>query len=336
MFVYSLKAKRLLYVNDSLASIFDISHEAFKHQPPFFVNHVIREDLPYLEGEYARLLKESLVENVEFRVKLHDGSSRHLTSSCYKVGQKVVGRIKDITKVREHEDYITDYGARKDTLLDMVSHNLSGPLNLLQSLVSSLEKAVGENRLDDVRKNVRYIKENTNHCLEIVNEFLEEEHLVSEHVFVKKTRFDAIAKIKVTLERIQKSYPEKKIILTVADKAIFINSDEVKFFQIIHNLVSNSVKFTADDGRIEVIVVNETETITVKVVDNGIGIPEKYKGVVFNKYTPASRPGLKGEKSLGMGLYIVSRLVALLDGKIRYESTEQQGTTFYVTMSKGE
>jgi two-component system sensor histidine kinase VicK len=71
-------------------------------------------------------------------------------------------------------------------------------------------------------------------------------------------------------------------------------------------------------------------SFSVACEDNGIGIPERLKPVLFEKYTPASRRGLRGEPSIGMGLYIVRKLVSILNGKITFESSEGKGSTFVI------
>jgi two-component system, OmpR family, sensor histidine kinase VicK len=334
MFLYSIKGKTVVRVNEAMASLFDISHEAFLNQPAFFVNHILPEDIGYLKTQFDELLKTGVVENVPFKVRRHDSSVRHITASSYKLGDIIFGIFRDVTKERENETYIVEYGARKDTLLDMVAHNLCGPLNLMQSFSQVLESAVAKNSIGEITNTINFIKQNTNHCLEIVNDFLEEEHLVSERVFVKVTRFDMIRKVKVILERTKQAYPSKKVSLLTDQKHMYINSDEVKFFQVIHNLVSNAVKFTTDEGVVDVEMKDAKDQYLVSVKDNGIGIPDSAKDKIFVKYTPAGRPGLRGERSLGMGLYIASRLTELMKGTISFESTEGKGSTFVVQLPK--
>ena len=124
--------------------------------------------------------------------------------------------------------------------------------------------------------------------------------------------------------------PEKKILLTSDVKTLYANSDEVKFMQIVQNILSNAVKFTPAEGTIEVVVQKMEKSFTVSVSDSGIGIPEDLKSKIFDKYTSAGRPGLNGERSTAMGLYIVGKLVAILNGKISVESEEGVGTRFTI------
>jgi two-component system, OmpR family, sensor histidine kinase VicK len=330
VFIYNLESHELEYVNDSMVRIFDISHQSFKHQTDFFINHIIPEDFGHVNLEFEKLKQQSVVENVEFHVKTHENGVKIISCNGYVIEKKIFGFVKDITKVREHEDYITNYGAKKDALLDMVSHNLSGPLNVTQQIIFSMEKTLSNQRNEELDKHLKLVRESTTHCIEIVNDFLEEEHLVSEHIYLKRTRFDILEKINAMLERMRKSYSQKQFLLTTSVSNLYIDNDDVKFMQVVQNLLSNAIKFTKPDGTIEVLVKGTKRKVRIDFKDNGIGIPENLKPVIFEKYTPAGRPGVGGEKSIGMGLYIVRKLVNLMQGRIFYESQEHVGSVFTI------
>ncbi|MBC7922399.1 MAG: ATP-binding protein, partial [Ferruginibacter sp.] len=89
-------------------------------------------------------------------------------------------------------------------------------------------------------------------------------------------------------------------------------------------------------GQIHVHLEKEAETILITVKDNGVGIAEKYHATLFEKFTKARRPGLKGEESVGLGMSIVKRLVDLHQGKIWFESVVNQGTTFFIQIPRKE
>jgi two-component system, OmpR family, sensor histidine kinase VicK len=338
MLLYSIGRKNLDYVNHALLKMFDISHDAFRHQPAFFVNHVISEDVEYLKSEYKRLLAEHKIENVEFRLKSHDGIIIDVSCNCYVLenGKYAVGILKDFTNIREHEDYIINYGAKKNTLLEMVNHNLSGPLTVTKNIVESLENIVKDQDVRNINAHIQLIKENTRHCIELVNDFLEEEHLVSENIFTKKNRFEVTDKVNTVLERFRKSYPDYEFVVQKNFDTLYINNDDVKFLQVVNNLISNAIKWSRSGTVIEVNMHEYKDTFSLAVKDHGIGIPEHFKVLIFDKNTRAARSGLKGEKSVGMGLYIVKKLVNLMDGNITFESKENEGTTFVLSLPKDE
>jgi two-component system sensor histidine kinase VicK len=335
-FLYVIKSNTLAFANNALLNMFDISHESFRHQPAFFINHVIKEDLEYLSSEYNRLLKERKIENLEFRIKSHDGSIKDISCNCFVVddGKYVIGLLKNVTGIREHEDYIINYGAKKNALLEMVNHNLSGPLEMTRNIVESLENVAKSKEDRNVNAHIHLIKENTRHCIDLVNDFLEEEHLVSEHIYTKKNRFEVTEKVDTVLERYRKSYPEYNFIVQKNFDKLFISNDDVKFLQVFNNLLSNAIKWSRAGSTIEIKLDEREDTFSLAVKDHGIGIPDHFKVMVFQKNTPAARTGLRGERSIGMGLYIVKKLVTLMEGTISFESKENEGTTFIVNLPR--
>ena len=78
----------------------------------------------------------------------------------------------------------------------------------------------------------------------------------------------------------------------------------------------------------------EKSKVQVIVEDDGVGIPDDIKPYVFDKKTRAARPGLKGEISNGIGLYVVKQLVQQLNGTISFISKENEGTRFTLELPR--
>lgn len=335
IFIYNLADQKFKYCNEAFSGLLEISREDIIHQSHQSVKTFLKEDDTYMLTHFEELKVTSKLHNVEVRLKSQTGD-KFISCDIYLVRDQhlVIGIVKDITTLKEHANYIIEFGARKDVILDMVAHNLSGPLNLtadLLNLIDQLNKSVQYKKIDS---HTRLIRENTQQCIEIINSFLKEEHLESEHVFVRKNRFDVIAKIKIVMLRLKAFNTDKRLDLVSNTRELIMSGDDVKFFQVIHNLLSNAVKFTPSGGVISVDVQDKGKSFTIVVKDNGIGIPEYLQSHIFKKNTPASREGLRGEKSIGIGLYIVKELVELMKGKISFESGENRGTSFLVELPK--
>ena len=136
------------------------------------------------------------------------------------------------------------------------------------------------------------------------------------------------------LERYRKAFKDHLFVFQKESEHVFVNSDDVKFLQIINNLLSNAVKWSPAGSTIEIGVQESAEQVVVSVSDRGVGIPEQLQAHVFQRNSIASRPGLNGEKSIGMGLYIVKKLVNLLQGNIWFESKVNEGTTFFIRLPR--
>jgi len=335
--VYDLTLHKFVYVNQNFLNIFEMKegHDALFLGSNSILKYILSEDFDYLKSRFDDLVATGCINTTEFRLKFPDNSIKHLNCDVLILDKPnlVTAFVKDISKLKQHEDYLIKYTAQKDTMLDMLTHNLSGPLLLSKDVISSLQKGIDQNNVTHVSKLVSIIQENTQQCIDIVNDFLRQEHYESAQTFVKKTRFDVIEKINVTLAKLREMNDDKTFTLTTELQNLNINSDPVKFFQVIHNILSNSIKFTPAGGLIEILV-NETETsYLICVKDNGIGIPELSKPTIF-KEKFIGRTGLKGERSTGLGLSIAKRLILLMGGDIFFESSEALGSSFFVKLPK--
>jgi two-component system, OmpR family, sensor histidine kinase VicK len=165
---------------------------------------------------------------------------------------------------------------------------------------------------------------------------LKQEFLASANVDLIKTRIELVSRVKETMQEYWASplLTQKTFHFHTASDTIFVHLDDNKFMQAINNLVSNAIKFTPDGGKITLSLEEKEDTVLITIADNGIGIPEKYHATLFDKFTRARRPGIKGEPSVGLGMSIIKTIVEWHKGKIWFESQENQGTTFYIEIPK--
>ncbi len=126
----------------------------------------------------------------------------------------------------------------------------------------------------------------------------------------------------------------KTFTFNVSNDPIFMMVDDYKFGQAINNFISNAIKFTKDDGTIDVNIEEKQNTVLFTVSDDGIGIPAKYQEDLFDRFTKARRPGLKGEPSVGLGMSIIKLIVDWHGGEIWFNSQENKGTTFFIELPK--
>jgi two-component system, OmpR family, sensor histidine kinase VicK len=336
VFIFDLGQQGFLYMNDAFAAIFGVPKKTLMNQPALVMSCIHSEDTFHLRGQLRNLQERNSISNAEFRLHLDNGSFKHLTCDVYKMGEGAVvaGFVKDVTKEKEHEDYIINYGAKKDTLLDMMTHNLSGPLHLTSNILKWVKETYRDQSPGDIQKQLLLIEDNTRHCLDIISDFLKQEHLESEKIYVKKTRFDILERLIATLDKLIAANRNKQFRLITNLVNLNINTDSVKFFQIVHNLVSNAIKFTPENGQIDILLEEKETTFVLKVRDNGIGIPSQLQRFLFERRTPSGRNGLDNEASTGMGLSIVKALTELLGGKVEFSSEKHKGSVFSVELPK--
>jgi two-component system, OmpR family, sensor histidine kinase VicK len=330
---FDVAGKKILYCNKALTKIFGVTSARIMEGDIKALRNTLRDDDEFLDNAFNTLRTDAKLSNLELRVVAKD--DRYISVDAYYIGTSeiIIAIVKDISRSKEHINYITEYGARKNTILDMVSHNLSGPLNLTNSLLDVVDQASKAQQYRRIEEPTRLIRENTQHCIDLINTFLREEHLTSPTIPVEANRYDAVAKCRIIVERYKQFSPAKQIKI-ISPKELYVTGDDVKYFQVVNNILSNAMKFTEESGKIVIEIRDEDDLFTTIVKDNGIGIPEYLQPHLFKKNTPASRPGLKGEKSIGMGLHIVKKLTDLMNGTITFDSDEGKGSTFTVVFPK--
>ena len=116
------------------------------------------------------------------------------------------------------------------------------------------------------------------------------------------------------------------------DKPLNVYADKDAVEQIIMNILSNSIKYTPDGGSIRVYVGLVNESVYIKVVDNGIGIPEKDLNRIFERFYRVDKTRSRKMGGTGLGLSIVKEIVDGMDGNIDIKSKVNEGTEVVVTL----
>lgn len=108
--------------------------------------------------------------------------------------------------------------------------------------------------------------------------------------------------------------------------------DKDKFKQIMHNLLTNSYNYLKENGKVEVVLLKQKQKITIKVVDNGIGIPERDLPHIFERFYRSDLSRSKNTGGSGLGLTITKALVEAHGGRIYAESKLGEGTIFTIEL----
>lgn len=142
--------------------------------------------------------------------------------------------------------------------------------------------------------------------------------------------------IRSVAKELQPQVKEKQIAveLVFAKKNSLIETDPQLMRMIVQNLLSNAVKYTPRKGKISCVLEldQRQKRVLLTVSDNGCGIPTKDQAHIFDKLFRADNAREKDSEGAGLGLYIVKAVIDLIGGKIWFESEENKGTTFYLTL----
>jgi len=340
-FIYNLDSQEVKYVSGAFEKVFDHQREEFVRSPQSLMGRVHPEDRAYIQEMIKQIDREDEKKNCEFRLLLDDGNIRWicLTAYTYRNGdgeRLVTGFAEDITKSKDYTFNLLKYNAKKDSTLEILSHDLAAPMNNLQGLAQLVAKhteSYGDTKLKEM---LELMQDTCKRGVELIRDFVAGEFLESCNVDLKKQRVDIVDKIRTVINNYQQGEGliHKVFQFSASRKKIFLYVDDMKFMQVINNLISNAIKFTPDGGLITTRVEDQTETVLITVQDNGVGIPPHLQAGLFDKFTKARRPGLKGEKSTGLGMSIIKTIIEWHGGSIWLDSKEGEGSTFFIQIPK--
>ncbi len=341
VFAFNIDAQEFVYLNPSFETVWSKTRESIFANPAALLETIHPEDKDYVIDFYQNLLLGLAKKEVEFRIIVPNKTPRWLYLTPLLIEEEpdarmVAGFVEDTTSIRENQAYVQKFAAKKNSLLEILSHDLSGPLNNIQGLSSLLTKELEEYKNPRLDKLVEMVSRTSERSIEMIREFVKQEFMESVNVELIKERTNLVEMINIVLDQYKAAELDlaKTFVYEASAQEIYAEVDEYKLNQVINNLISNAIKFTPDGGIITVRIEEKDAVILFTVADNGIGIPAKYHHNLFEKFTKAKRPGLKGEPSLGLGMSLIKTIVEWHGGKISFESVERKGTTFYIEIPR--
>lgn len=335
LIIYNLDARTVNYMNDVARELLKLPENANAKDLEAVLRRIFPDDKEYVKNRFLNLNTTPVVSNMEIRL-FDEEKVQYLCCNAYSLLPKstVVIFLKDISKSKTHENYLVEFGARKNTSLDMLAHHMSGALNLMLHLSGEAERYVDVSANPALKKYLNLVNENSKRCIEMIHDLMLREHDKSPKIPIKNTRIDVVEKVRFLYDELQESYIERKLFFHSPAESILITTDEVKLLQIVNNLLSNAIKFTRADQPINIRLQETDSKIIVSVEDQGIGIPLELQPFIFDPNGGAGRTGLNGEKSIGLGLSICKNLTERINGKLWFESAEGKGSTFYLKLPK--
>jgi signal transduction histidine kinase len=263
----------------------------------------------------------------ELAIAIHNAKSYTQIQNFNKTLQK---RIDEATEqLRDANEHLKELDHLKNEFLSMATHQLNTPLTVVDGYLTLVNDGVvnePEERRDYLEKTLERVRS----MKRMVADFLNVSRIeTGKFIFdVKPVDFNKLVSEEVN--GLGPSAKEKEVLLQFMSPKHFIplvEIDEQKTRQAIMNLIDNAIYYTPK-GEVKVYLDSDENTVTFKVVDNGIGVPEAQKVKLFGKFYRADNARKERPNGNGVGLFLVKRVVEDQGGKIIFESTEGKGSTF--------
>ena len=259
-------------------------------------------------------------------VKGHD----EMASLAESFNQMADSLQESITCLHDSKDKAEAANRLKSAFLANMSHELRTPLN---GIIGFAELIRDEATDPEIRENADVIEQSGKHLLELVNSLLDIAKIEAGAMTLTVEPHNArsiVEQVSVTYRRIAETKGIKFAVEFDRDVPQVVLTDALRLRQVLHNLISNAIKFT-QDGTVRVLLGRDGDKVVFQVEDSGPGIPEEMHATIFEKFRQVETSLTRTHSGTGLGLTLARRLVELMGGTIGIRSEVGVGSTFYFT-----
>jgi PAS domain S-box-containing protein len=294
------------------------------------------------------LLKGSgFVDNFEAEFQRKDGSTFTGLMSARVINldgnASIISVTRDITERKEAEQEIKckneqlySANAEKDKLFSIIAHDLRSPFSSLLGFTQLLDEELPVLTQNEVQKMVRGMRKSTIDLYNLLENLLEWSMMQRDLISFNPELLPLRQEIMDTIGVLKESANKKKIEISDDIPAdLEVIADKAMLDSILRNLISNSIKFTNENGQVSIMAESMPDlSVKVSISDTGIGISKAMLKNLFRIDVNTSRKGTNNEASSGLGLMICKDFVEKHGGNFWVESEEGKGSTFSFILPK--
>lgn len=242
-----------------------------------------------------------------------------------------------VSEYEEAKNIAVAENKSKSEFLANMSHELRTPLTAIIGFSEVMMNGIGGELCDKHKKYANDIFKSGHHLLKLINDILDLSKIEAGKTEINPEKVDICSVFRSCMTIISERAREKSINVEVKTSCdgLYAYADPVRFKQIILNLLSNSVKFTDTNGRVDIsCAISDSVIITIE--DNGIGMDKEGLQAAVMKFGQVNTGLARTHEGTGLGLPLSIELAKLMGGNLDIVSELGVGTTVTVTLPKAE
>jgi len=234
---------------------------------------------------------------------------------------------------------LAEYKSRaKLDFLSRMSHEMRTPMNAIMGMTSVAQM---EDDVDAIHSRLKVIDNSSRDMMRLIDSMLDVAEINDDKATLSCSDFNVKSMLQKVLGQIneQRLHKEQKLSVDIdASVPVSVYGDEKRLSQALGNVISNAVKFTGEQGHIQLKISTpehdgETITLQFEVIDNGIGISKEQQEKIFLLFEQVDESQNRHFEGFGYGLFTTKYIVELMGGQIRVESEPGKGSTFVITVN---
>ena len=263
---------------------------------------------------------------------IYDREGKQVISTVAQ-GQDITQRKQTEEALRSSEAKLKDLNATKDKFFSIIAHDLRSPFNGILGFSSMLKEDAYELNPETIIEYGDLINKAALQVFRLLDNLLNWARVQQGLLAFNPTPVTLKEISHEVIELMVENAATKKI--TVKDNipdGLMVTADSDMLRSVVRNLVSNAIKFTPSNGKVELDAVEHDQQVEISVKDSGKGIPRDTIDKLFNIDTNFTTRGTAGEEGTGLGLILAKEFVEKHSGKVWAESREDQGSVFHFTI----
>ncbi|WP_419791695.1 cell wall metabolism sensor histidine kinase WalK [Staphylococcus chromogenes] len=257
----------------------------------------------------------------------------------------IIARV-NFSNIVQHTGFVTGYIAvlhdvteqqqvekERREFVANVSHELRTPLTSMNSYIEALEEGAWKDE-SIAPQFLSVTREETERMIRLVNDLLHLSKMDNETEQITKEIVDFNLFINKIINRHEMSAKDTTFVRDIPQQSIFTEIDPDKMTQVFDNVITNAIKYSRGEKRVEFHVKQNAvhNRLTVRIKDNGIGIPINKVDKIFDRFFRVDKARTRKMGGTGLGLAISKEIVEAHNGRIWANSVEGQGTSIFITL----
>lgn len=303
-----------------------IRHCEITRQRALVAEQAAIQRVQQLEETLEALNKKAVIDNQQDQI-------RQASTTAYSNSPDFDKRLEAQQSVLEEELVDTICDRLKQPLVVMRGSLLLAEHKVQDLLTTEIPSSIDMRRFSSIRALFERMKQTITVQHRIVNDLIDINHIQAGRLELWQMPCNLTQVIKKVVQEVRESAPVHTIQLTLSSKeAIMVHGDVDRLEQVTRYLLSNALQHSAADRAIEVRLHVELHRVTVLVEDEGQGIAEDEREQIWDCFYRGA--SATGESGLGTGLYISRAIIELHGGSMGFQSTLEQGSTFWFTLPR--
>lgn len=223
----------------------------------------------------------------------------------------------------------------RNEFLASISHELRTPLTYIKGYADIASRPNASDA--EKREYIAIIREETAHLTKLIQHLFELAQLDHNQFAIEKEKCSLEVLFRSVSGLVRPAFEEKRVVLSVqCDSDILAFIDPERFQQVLLNVLDNARKHSEEGSQVTLQAIQDEETITVSVSDEGEGIPEEEVPFVFDRLYRVEKSRSRQHGGSGLGLAIAKEIVESHGGRISLQSKHGKGTTVQIELSRGD